>query len=110
MHLAHCDSAGAHRELKDAQIIRDTSRLYALSMLKADLAWLLCRHIVDSTTEAQTIWHAWDEAVRSFDEHAQMWVEAFMIPDELIHAPIARDWIEYNKHDNCGEVWTKSKY
>lgn len=31
-------------------------------------------------------------------------VKAFDIPDELLSAPIALDWSEFNSRDNCGEV------
>ena len=31
-------------------------------------------------------------------------VEAFGITDEMLSAPIARDWIKYNEYDNQGEV------
>ena len=31
-------------------------------------------------------------------------VEAFGIPEEMLSAPIARDWVHYNSYDNQGEV------
>jgi acyl-CoA oxidase len=31
-------------------------------------------------------------------------VEAFGIPEHLLAAPIAADWVEYNKVDNRGEL------
>merc|ERR1719219_1649156 len=30
-------------------------------------------------------------------------IEAFGIPDELLSAPIALDWNEFNSYNNCGE-------
>jgi len=30
--------------------------------------------------------------------------DAFGITDEMLNAPIARDWVEYNTVDNQGEV------
>jgi len=30
--------------------------------------------------------------------------ESFGIPEELLSAPIARDWHAFNQHDNRGEV------
>ena len=31
-------------------------------------------------------------------------VDAFGIPEEMLSAPIARDWVQYNSYDNQGEV------
>lgn len=36
---------------------------------------------------------------------AQKLCDSFGIPDHLIAAPIATDWIEYNKVDNQGELY-----
>jgi len=31
-------------------------------------------------------------------------IDAFGIPEHMRHAPIAGDWIDYNKTDNFGEL------
>lgn len=36
--------------------------------------------------------------------HTLQLVEAFGIPEEMLSAPIARDWVTYNAIDNQGEV------
>ncbi len=35
---------------------------------------------------------------------AQAVIEAFGVPDHLVAAPIAADWVKYNKVDNKGEL------
>ena len=91
------------------EIVRDTARLYALTILKDNLAWLILHELL-TREQAYIVMREWNLAVRGFDQWATIWIEAFMIPDQLIHAPIARDWIRYNQHNNFGEVISHSKY
>jgi acyl-CoA oxidase len=91
------------------EIIQDTARLYALTILKDNLAWLIL-HDVLSKEQSLMVLEGWNKAVRGFGRSADTWVEAFMIPDQLIHAPIARNWVKYNQYDNLGEVLPHSKY
>jgi len=50
------------------------------------------------------------DAVRALAPDALGIMEAFAIPDVLLHAPIALDWQLYNESDNKGEVYNlKSK-
>lgn len=37
-------------------------------------------------------------------------VEGFGIPDHLLAAPIATDWVEYNAGDNQGELRDEYKF
>ena len=90
-------------------IIKDTARLYALTILKDNLAWNMMNELL-TKEQASMVAKAWSLAVSEFDQLAETWIEAFMIPEELIHAPIARDWVRYNQYDNFGEVIPHSKY
>ena len=40
--------------------------------------------------------------------HSLSLVAGFGYPDHIIAAPIASDWIEYNKYDNQGELGNRS--
>lgn len=91
------------------EIVQKTARLYGLTVARQDLAWLMLQGIVDAS-QAKAIVQAWDDCVRVFDAEAMTWTEAFMIPPELVFAPIARDWVAYNKYDNQGQVLARSKY
>ena len=72
-------------------------------------AWLILQGIIDPA-HAKAIVDAWDQCVRGFEADAVTWTESFMIPPELVYAPIARDWVAYNKYDNEGKVICRSKY
>ena len=37
-------------------------------------------------------------------------VDAFDLPDEMIAAPIAAEWVKYNETDNQGELSPKSDF
>ena len=89
-------------------IIKDTADLFMLTVIKDNLAWFLLDGSI-SHEQGRKFIQMWASAVHGFDAHAQTWIEAFMIPEGLVHAPIARDWCKYNEHDNFGEV-IKSKY
>lgn len=41
---------------------------------------------------------------RELTPQALALTEAFAINDEMLSAPIARDWVMYNKGDNQGEL------
>ena len=44
------------------------------------------------------------ELCRSLSTQALPLTDAFAIPDTLLSAPIAMDWVQYNVGDNRGEV------
>ena len=37
-------------------------------------------------------------------------VDAFGLPEEVLAAPIASDWVKYNEIDNQGELSAKSDF
>lgn len=63
-----------------------------------------------SVEQSKVILEAFSSTVRKFEESAEAWIEAFMIPEGMIYAPIARDWVKYNDVDNFGQVIDRSKY
>src|SRR5205823_4899791 len=90
-------------------IVRDTARLYALTILKDNLAWNMLNELL-TKEQASIVIRTWGQVVGEFDQWANKWIEAFMVPERIIHAPIARDWVRYNQLDNFGEVIPHSKY
>lgn len=42
--------------------------------------------------------------------HALALTEAFGLPDEVLAAPIAGDWVKYNEYDNQGELTTEEEF
>lgn len=77
-------------------------RLYMASAIEKDLAWFITSGLVNATDGNNLI-----EEVRELcREMAPMSLDicqAFGLSDKLLGAPIAQDWVEYNRHDNQGE-------
>ena len=42
--------------------------------------------------------------------HALSLIETFDLPEDLLAAPIARDWVKFNEGDNQGELATKEEF
>lgn len=87
---------------EDGGIMHATGELYLLHVIKSNAAWFMLNGVDQELLRG--IFVKYNDSVRRFDHHAETWVEAFMIPEGLIHAPIARDWCKYNEYDNFGEV------
>lgn len=82
-----------------------------------------CRGICPVAIPKQQIWDIVTLCLKVFDQHpqrcckpcrnickelapsAQRLCESFGIPDHLIAAPIATNWVDYNKVDNQGEMY-----
>lgn len=45
-----------------------------------------------------------EELCRSLGRESVALVEAFGVPEHLLAAPIAADWVKYNAVDNQGEL------
>lgn len=74
-----------------------------------DLAFYLLTGTVDKSMASQ-LQTAHDERIRdSYTTHTLIIDDGFDIPDKLLYSPIARDWVEYNRHDNRGRI-IASKY
>ena len=65
-----------------------TSSLFTAGILPADIA--------------QQVSGKSAELCRDLMPHALSLTEAFDINDEMLSAPIARDWVQYNEGDNQG--------
>ena len=42
--------------------------------------------------------------IENLGEHSEDMVNAFDIPEHMIHAPIAKDYLKYNSYENNGEL------
>ena len=77
-------------------------RLFAVSCLHKNGLFLVQEKMISagfSKTLGERRERLCDEAAR----HADKYLEAFDIPEHMIHAPIAKDWENYNTFDNQGE-------
>jgi acyl-CoA oxidase len=77
--------------------------LYALSRLEADLAWFMMEGLISNTTALQVAPLARSLCAKVV-KYWQMLIEGFGIPEWVIQAPAAGNWLQYNSVDNEGEV------
>ena len=86
------------------EIINLLHRLYVLDILEKDLGWCLLAQVLPAA-EAAKVNEETAALCAQLAPNAMALCDAFALPDEMLSAPIARDWIEYNVHDNLGELF-----
>jgi acyl-CoA oxidase len=77
--------------------------LSALDWIEKDLGWFLSEKVI-STRMGKKVSVMARGLCQKIAPDAIDLVNAFGIPDHMRHAPIAGDWIGYNKTDNFGEL------
>lgn len=85
-------------------VLHPLVELYALRRMEADIALLIAEELLPAKASA------WIPArirllCTRLGGSCLALVEAFGIPDHLVAAPIAGDWVEYNAVDNRGELF-----
>eukprot|EP00186_Timspurckia_oligopyrenoides_P000016 CAMPEP_0182441106 /NCGR_PEP_ID=MMETSP1172-20130603/43_1 /TAXON_ID=708627 /ORGANISM="Timspurckia oligopyrenoides, Strain CCMP3278" /LENGTH=700 /DNA_ID=CAMNT_0024635251 /DNA_START=106 /DNA_END=2209 /DNA_ORIENTATION=- len=81
------------------KVIKD---LYFIDCVLRDIAFFVSHGIV-KPDEIQGLQARKDELCAKIGTQLPHLVDAFGIPEKLIAAPIAADWVAYNEHDNQGE-------
>jgi acyl-CoA oxidase len=87
-----------------AAILKPVVTLFALSRLEADLGWLLTEGVLPVPV-GRIIPDRIRALCKELAPSSQRLVNCFGIPDHLIAAPIASDWVKYNVVDNQGELF-----
>lgn len=85
------------------EILNLLHRLFVVDILEKNLGWLLLAQVLPAAEAARVNQEA-AELCAALAPNALALCDAFGITDEMLSAPIARDWIEYNVHDNLGEL------
>lgn len=93
---------------KSQDLLIRLARLYALSSIQRDLAWFLADGVI-SVAQVAAFEGVYDSAVAAVAPVAMDAIAAFNVRDEMIHAPIAEDWVKYNTFNNQGELTYKLK-
>jgi acyl-CoA oxidase len=93
---------------KSQEMLMKLARLYALSSIQRDLAWFLADGVISSGALA-AFEAGYDATVSAVASIAMDAIAAFNIREEMIHAPIAEDWVKYNTFNNHGELLHKIK-
>jgi len=82
------------------------AHLYMLDAIKSDLGWLMTAKLL-SPAAASNIVSRWEAAIKHFSPLLGQVMEAFDIPDELVNAPAAGDYVGYNDKLLNGELLPK---
>ncbi|XP_043224946.1 putative acyl-coenzyme A oxidase 3.2, peroxisomal [Amphibalanus amphitrite] len=77
--------------------------LHLLTVMENNLGQFVCSGLLPSKLGAKVNLTAAKLCTELGPQMLQL-VEAFGIPEEMLSAPIARDWVQYNSYDNQGEV------
>ena len=85
------------------QVITSIASLYALECIKKNLSWYIIEGIMDSQAASFIEKHIERHCVKLVP-HVPTLLNAFEIPEKLMHTPIAEDWIKFNETRNEGEV------
>ena len=77
--------------------------MYVISCVEQDLGFLATSGLLPAGT-GKEVGRVAADLCRSVAPHAIALCDSFGLTDEMLSAPIARDWVEYNTGDNRGEI------
>ncbi|XP_013379975.1 acyl-coenzyme A oxidase, peroxisomal isoform X1 [Lingula anatina] len=84
-------------------ILTQLRHLYLINTIEKDLGWFVTSETMTVPTGRQVNEVA-AELCRQIAPQSLALSDAFAVPDALLSAPIAMDWVKYNERDNQGEV------
>jgi len=84
-------------------VLKKLRHLYQMTVIKKDLGYFTTSELMSTATGAK-VGKVTADLCRDVSPQALALCDAFGITDEMLNAPIARDWVEYNTVDNQGEV------
>ena len=87
-----------------AEVLNLLLEQYICDIIEKDAGTFLSNLSLISSEEYQEIQGQSRQLAQDLADHALNIVEAFGLSDDLLSAPIANDWSEFNARDNRGEV------
>lgn len=87
-----------------SQILKPVVALYAMKVIETNLGWYMSEGLLSTQVGTAVPQHI-RNICKELAPSAQRLCESFGIPDHLIAAPIATNWVDYNKVDNQGEMY-----
>ena len=84
-------------------ILKKLHHLYQMTVIKRDLGYFTTSKLMPIETGAE-VGKVTADLCKEVAPQALALSDAFGITDEMLNAPIARDWVKYNAVDNKGEV------
>ncbi|XP_059092261.1 uncharacterized protein LOC131887642 [Tigriopus californicus] len=103
--LAQDDVSGSDIE----PILKKLFHLHLLSTLERDLPWFMEQGIL-SSTQGRDLLDLNRSLCAELAPDALSICDSFALPEEVLAAPIARDWVKYNEYDNQGELATNEQF
>ncbi|XP_077969139.1 uncharacterized protein LOC120344988 [Styela clava] len=95
------DSPDTHSSLKT--ILSKLYHLFLIDTIQRDLGWFAANEVITPSI-AKQVNEVAAEACRDLAPDALHLCSSFKLSDEMLSAPIAQDWVEYNVGDNQGEL------
>ena len=87
--------------------LRKVCLLFALHIIQRDMGWYVCHKVLKPRKGLEVdkvIQQLCGNGTDGLGDDVLSLVDAFGIPEYVMAAPIASDWVEYNERDNQGEV------
>lgn len=91
--------SASEQSLKD--IILQITMVYGLHCIELDLGWFYSSKVLSPEQDVAELVRRYVNVVAPQSLNL---IDAFDIPEHLICAPIAQDWVKYNETDNQGEL------
>jgi len=85
------------------EILNKLHHLYLLDVVQKDLGYYVAHQLVTPKT-ARNLNNVVASLCEEISPYSLQLCESFKISDQMLSAPIALDWVEYNERDNQGEV------
>jgi len=90
-------------------VLDEVFRLHLLTTIEKDLATFMESGILNPA-QAKEVVTLSQKLCADLAPKSLALVEAFGLPEEMLLAPIAADWVDYNAYDNQGELQTKEDF
>ena len=84
-------------------ILLQLRKLYSVDVIERNLGWFLTSGVLPLDV-GKTVNTVACKLCKDISPQSLALVEAFGIPDFMLSAPIALDWVNFNERDNQGEV------
>ena len=86
-------------------VLHDVFCLYAVDSIISDLPWFMAEKLL-SIESSVLIKQIRLSLIKTLSAHSDDLIKAFDIPEYMVSAPIAMNWVDFNAADNKGEVLT----
>merc|ERR1719412_3454339 len=90
-------------------ILEKICNLHMLSRIEVDLPWFIQAGLITPQQAGESV-DVNRELCAEISPLAMDLIDAFDLPEDMLAAPIASDWVKFNEYDNQGELAPKSEF